>query len=356
MEEKKKTKEIDILALVGKVINERELLLRFVIAGMIVGIIVAFSIPKVFKSEVILAPELSSGGLGLSDNLADMAANFGFDVGGKSSMDAIYPELYPDIFNSTEFITKLFDVPVRLKKDNKTRTYVDHITKEQRIPFWQYPKAWLSELFKPKDGMGKGKEDCYKMSIRDYDIYKHISSSIVCTIDKKTSVISIIVADQDPLVAAIVADTIQQRLQAYITNYRTKKARTDYDYYNKLTEQAKNEYEKTRQRYASLSDANSKVALRSVELLIEDIENDMQLKFNTYTTLNTQLQAAKAKVQEKTPAFTIIQPPIMNHKASSMPRSMIILLFMLLAGCCDALWILYGRSWYQNRKETRRKS
>lgn len=40
---------------------------------------------------------------------------------------------------------------------------------------------------------------------------------------QKTSVISISVMDQDPMVAAILADTLQSRLQQYITEYRTKK-------------------------------------------------------------------------------------------------------------------------------------
>lgn len=354
MEEKNTSKEIDLLALVGKVIKEWKLLLRFVGVSMGIGIIVALCTPKFFKSEVILAPELSSGGLGLSDNLADMAANFGIELGGKTSMDAIYPELYPDIFNSTEFVMSLFDVPVRLKDDNQPRSYMHHLINEQKIAFWDYPKVWLAELLKPKDPLinGKGtKADQYKISRRDFELCKAIRDAILCTIDKKTSVISISVTDQDPLVAAIMADTIQQRLQSYITTYRTSKARTDYEYYYKLTQAAKNDYEKTRQRYASMSDANSKVALRSVELVLEDMENDMQLKFNAYTSLNTQLQAAKAKVQERTPAFTIIQPPIMNYKAASLPRSVIVLLFMFLGILCDTLWILWGRTWYTNWKK-----
>ena len=81
------------------------------------------------------------------------------------------------------------------------------------------------------------------------------------------------------------------------------------------------------------------------------MENDMQLKFNTYTSLNSQLEAAKAKVQERTPAFTIIEQPIMPYKAASMPRAVTVLIFMFLGAMCDALWILYGRSWFANKKK-----
>ena len=40
---------------------------------------------------------------------------------------------------------------------------------------------------------------------------------------------------------------------------------------------------------------------------VEDMENEMQLKYDAYTTVQKQLQAAKAKVQENTPAFTIVK-------------------------------------------------
>ena len=349
MEEKKKTKEIDLLALVEKVLHEWRLLLKFIAVAAVIGVIVALCTPKYFKAEVILAPELSSGGLGLTDNLADMAANFGIDLAGKSSMDAIYPELYPDIFSSTEFVMNLFNVPVRLKDDDAERTYYKHITEEQKSPFWDYPKLWLHNLLKPKDPLasGKGKKDVpWTPANKPSSI-----STAKAARPPKANITSRCFRNQDPLVAAIVADTLQKRLQTYITNYRTSKARNDYNYYKELAMKAKADYEKARQKYGSSSDGVTNVALKSIELKLEDMENDMQLKFNTYTSLNTQLEAAKAKVQEKTPAFTIIEQPIMPYKAASMPRAVTVLIFIFLGIVCDALWILYGRDWNRKRKK-----
>ena len=68
-------------------------------------------------------------------------------------------------------------------------------------------------------------------------------------------------------------DSVREKLQTYITNYRTNKARTDYEYYKKLTFNAKQEYEKVRRQYASMADARTNVSLRSVELRMEDLEN-----------------------------------------------------------------------------------
>ena len=70
-----------------------------------------------------------------------------------------------------------------------------------------------------------------------------IRQSIGISVDKKNDVITISTEAQDPLICKTIADSVRQRLQEFITTYRTKKARNDVDYYAKLTADAKAEYE-----------------------------------------------------------------------------------------------------------------
>ena len=148
MENGKKTKEIDVIGITKKILKEKKLLGIFIGGATIIGIIVAFSLPKQYTAKVVLAPELSSGGLGMSASLSDMASNFGIDLGSKSSYDAIYPEIYPDIFASTDFIRTLFNVLIRQKKDNAPKTYYSHITQDMkarsRFDAFADAKNWLS--------------------------------------------------------------------------------------------------------------------------------------------------------------------------------------------------------------------
>jgi uncharacterized protein involved in exopolysaccharide biosynthesis len=346
MEQKEKNiSEIDIINLLTTILKRWRYLARFAVAGGFIGIIVAFSIPKEFASTVILAPEFSSGLSGLSGSLSDLASSFGVNIGNsKSSVDAIYPDLYPDIFESTEFIQSLYDIPVRLEKDTTTRTYLHHKIKEGRIAWWNYPKVWLMEKLKPAEplpGQGEDKVDPYAMNRTQWDIYKGIESSIDCFVDKKTSVISISVTDQDPLVAAIVADTLQLRLQEYVTNYRTSKARIDVEHYRQLVAQAKDAYDKVRKLFVSQSDSHFDAILMAVTSKTEDLENDMQLKYNVYTQSMAQLKLAEAKLQERTPAFTIIQPAKVNPKPVSTPRIVILFIWVFLSVMAGAAVILY---------------
>lgn len=338
-----KTREIDVVAVFKVLLKQWRYLARFAAVGAVVGVIVALCTPKSFTASVTLAPEMNSGGIGLSGNIADMASSFGIDIGGKSSVDAIYPELYPDIFATTDFLLSLYDVPVRLKEDDTVRKYIDHFKKDLKIPFWNYPKIWIAQMLTPKEGNnGKnGARDPFRLSKEDDQIIEGMRNSIICTVDKKTSVININVIDQDPLVAAIMADTLQRRLQLYITEYRTKKARNDYDFYKKLSQQLRLDYERSREIYTSYADANQGVQLQSLQVKIEELENNMQLKYDNYKNSLELMRQAHAKIQERTPAFVILERPLMPHKASSAPRALIVLLWIFLFVVVGAAKVLY---------------
>ena len=154
--------------------------------------------------------------------------------------------------------------------------------------------------------------------------------NIKISTDKKTGIISIATVAQDPMVARMLADATRTQLQKYIIEYRTKKLRNDVNHYQSLVNQAKKEYEKVRKEYGQISDADIDVVLKSVKLKQNDLENDMQLKYNTYTTLMAQLKAADAKLQEHTPVFTTIQGAEVPVKPSG-PKRMLFVLEMFIS-------------------------
>ena len=143
--------------------------------------------------------------------------------------------------------------------------------------------------------------------------------------------ITITAKAQDALACKILADSVKERLQDFITDYRKNKSRVDEQYYKKLLDEAKQNYESARRLYGSYADANTDVTLESFRAKQEDLENDMQLKFNTYSTLMTQYQAAKAKVQERTPAFTVVKGAAVPVKPTGPKRMLFVLGMVILA-------------------------
>ncbi|MFC2263615.1 MAG: Wzz/FepE/Etk N-terminal domain-containing protein [Prevotella conceptionensis] len=348
-----KIKEIDVISLTKRVFCEKILLAKFVFAFIILGVVYALGTPKEYTASVVLAPEANS--LGMSSNLNDIASMMGVDMGknGKSA-DAIYPDIYPNIFASTDFVIKLFDVPVRLKNTHKTKPYSEHLLKDTPTPFWEYPLKWIGDVFKSSGDTVQNKQvDAFQLTPKQFSMYKLIKGRIDCLSSKGTNIITITATDYDPMVAAIVADTLQSRLQEYIFRYRTQKARKDLAFAMRLNEEAKKQYTKARQLYSSYSDANMDVILTSYKSKIQDLENDLQMKYNNYSQTSKQVEQAKAKVQENTPAFTIIQQASVPVMASSTPRSFMVLGFAVMGFLCGALWVLVLRDFVAKYRKTK---
>lgn len=303
--------------------------------------------PRTYTSELTLAPEMSSMSGGGA--LADLASSFGFDLGSMQSADAIYPTLYPDIMESTPFVVSLFDIRVKSLDGEIDTDYYHYLDKLQKTSFWKVPfneaKKFINNLtaepeMAPGAKKGGKSADPTFLSRRQTDIATHITDNVKCLVDKKTEVITITVTDQDRLICAALCDSVRVRLQKYITDYRTKKSRNDIAHYKQLAEDAKQRYTRIRQQYTSFSDANVDASLKSVLAKQEDLENEMQLLYNQYTVFNTQLQAAEAKLQDRTPAFSVIQCASVPIKPTGPKRMIFVAGMMILSFIGTSLYLL----------------
>ena len=342
-------KEIDIIKYIKIVFSDKKALFTSILSAGLIGIVVALNTPKSYTSSVVLAPELSSS-MSMSGGISDIASMVGIDLGSASGgMDAIYPQIYPEIFASNDFVLSLFNLKVRTLEDNTEKTYFNHLTEDQKIPFWSYPGIWISSLLSTEENSKKEPLNPFKLTKKETGVCNEIKKNISCFLEKETSVITISVTDIDPQVAAIMADTVQNRLQAYILAYRTKKARNDLEFAENFLHESKAKYEKARQKYASFSDSNSDLLLQSYKLTQEDLENDMQLKYNVYSQAEQQVNTARLKLQERTPAFTIIQNSTVPILASSTPRILIVAFFIFIGILFDSFWVLYLKKLLANK-------
>jgi len=326
---------IDFKAIFVALWKHKLLYIFIVPLSLIIGAIYAKSLPKYYTCQVSLAPELG-GGTSSAGSLSALASSMGYKVGGgnKPDGDAITPTLYPDLMNSVDFKTSLFSVKVHRMDSSRVMTYYDYLLYYQKTPWW-------SKLFSAKDTIRHEKVNPFMLTKKQTDIAKVINTNVVCDVDNKTGVITIDVTDQDPLIAATMADSVQARLQTFITKYRTSKARNDLENTKKLCIEAKRRYEKVRQLYGAFSDANQELILESVRSKQEDLENDMQLQFNNYNALAASLQAAYAKVQAVTPVFTTLQSATVPIKKAGPHGTRIVLVFLLIGFLATTVYALY---------------
>lgn len=337
--EERISETIDLREIVKKLIANKRLFMKTIPVVFVLSCVYIFSIPRYYNATTTLAPEL--GGTSEMGGLASIASSFGFDLSDMQSTDAISPLLYPDLMEDNGFVAAMFNIKVQSADNEISTTYYDYLKKHQKRAWWKYPIGWIKRLFTPKENVKlHGKFDPYRMSKSDDMIAASIRNSITLSVDKKNGVITISVQDQDKLICKTVADSTRSQLQKHITEYRTTKARADMEYYRQLMLDAKHQYDKSRQLYASYSDSNIDPILQSVRLKVTDLENEMQLKYNTYSTLCTQYQAAKAKVQERTPAFTVIQGAAVPIKPAGPKRMLFVASMVLLTIIGTCFWII----------------
>lgn len=348
-------KEIDWLDLLYQLWAIRLKIVKWGAIGALVGIIIAFSIPKEYTSTAKLAPE-STGGK-LSGTVAAIAALAGVSTSTYGT-DAVEPEFYPEVVGSTPFLLGLSDIEVETRKGGEKlllRQYVNTM----KGPWWSFLMQLPGKIMTEVKSWGNKKQlaqsnnarNNFQLTSDDDSLVRALREKININVDPKTDLITITVTMQDPLVAAIVADTVVSRLQTYISNYRTNKARNDLEYAEKINREARERYYTAQNTLADYSDRNQGLASQSARITRDRLENEAELAFTLYNQTSQQVQAARALVQAFTPVYAIISPPTVPLDASYPHKIVLILETIVLAALACIIWSLIIQPGIQARKK-----
>ena len=309
----------------------------------VVSAALILSVPRYYTCEVLLAPEAQS--VGSAGSLQSLASSFGFDMRSMSSQDAVYPQLYPALLSSPDFLTMLFDVDVATADGEFEGTYYTYLSKRHRFVFWKRWKYKIKSWLTPKEptpvlkSKSAKQVDVFCLTKQQWNVVELMQQNIECSIDKKTDAITIRVTAQDKLVCAIMADSVCAALQDFITDYRTAKNRTDLQYYEDVMNSSYREYQESCKRYVRYVDSHSGMSLEQYRIEAQNLESEMQLKQSAYTSFQKQYLATQARLQENTPVFTVLQSASVPKKPAG-PRRMIFVLAMLVLATGAAFCVL----------------
>lgn len=344
--------EIDWMEILRKIIAIRKTLYKAAGVGVVLGIIIALSIPKQYTVTVTLSPEMGSD-TKASGGLASLASSFLGGAASSSSPDALNATLAPDIVASTPFILELFNTRVQTldgKLDTTLVAYMD----EQKAPWFSYiVKApgmaigAIKSLF-TEEADTTATLNPFQLTEKEASKVEATKQSITAAVDKKTAKTTISVTLQDPKVSAIVADSVVAKLQQYIIDYRIKKAKEDCAYLEQLYKERQQEYYDAQSKYAHYFDSNRNIALQSARAEQERLQNDMNLAYQVYSQVAQQLQVARAKIQEEKPVFAVVEPATIPLQPSGTSRKMILVGVIFFVVCGTGLWKLLGLPYWNN--------
>lgn len=338
-----KDKDIDLVVLASTIWLARKFIFKVIGLSIVLGLVISFSIPKEYTTSVTMIPEVGSkSGAG---NLSALASVAGINLAGGSSEDGLSPELYPDIVLSTPFILDLFPVRLKTIDGDKTISLYEYMDNCQKESWWNtillFPFKAIKKVFSSEpNSVNDLKFDSFKLTSNQTEILNLVGKRIAVNVDNKSGIINLSVTMQDPFVSASLTDTVMQNLQAYIIDYRTMKAKKDLAYTEKLYIEAQKEYYDAQQKYASFADSNLDIVLVSYKSRLERLQNEATLAYNLYNQISQQLQLAKAKVQEVTPVYTVIQPASIALKPSKPNKPFILVAFIFLALVGSVGWVL----------------
>lgn len=352
--------EIDLIGILRKIIGIRKTIYKAAGIGLVVGIIVAISIPKQYTVGVTLSPEMggSKGG-----GLSGLAASFlGSGVSMNEGTDALNASLSADIVSSTPFLLELSTMKIpALKGGTMTlNVYLD----EESSPWWSYViglpgmviggvKSLFTEEESESVPSDKANLGTIELSKKESEKIEALKKKILASVDKKTSMTTVSVTLQNPKVAAVVADSVVRKLQEYIIDYRTTKAKEDCLYLERLFKERQQEYYDAQKKYADYMDSHDNIILQSVRAEQERLQNDMSLAYQVYSQVANQLQVARAKVQEEKPVFAVVEPAVIPLYPSGTSRKIYVLASIFLSVCIVISWKLFGEDILNKFKEIR---
>lgn len=351
-------KEIDLIVLFRKLYSNRKKIYKSIGIGIIAGAIIGFSLQKEYQVSVSLSPE--SGITGTS-GLSGITSMFGL---GNASVgfgeDALTFNMFPEIVKTNPFALEMLQIPIQTQKGDSIILY-DYLDTEKKT-WWSHVIGapgmligGIKSLFKEEQKDSIKAIDPFRLTPEQNGRIGMLKNILKVETDKKSNMTKVTVSLQDPLAAAIVADSAVHKLQEYITDYRTRKAKQDYDFQLSLCEQYKKEYFEAQQEYAKFADANRNVILQTVTSEKDRLQKKLNLAEQIYSQSMGQLQVLRGKLQEAKPVFAVVEPATVPLAPASPKKMLIIIAFAFLAFVFESAWILFGKDIYHDFKNELKK-
>lgn len=349
--EKGLQRTVSFLNSLEKSLSNWKALSLWALIGATVGLTVGLSVPKTYTVTALAAPEITTRSN--MNGLSTLASMAGIRSSSIAMTDAMHPNLYPELIHSPSFIAGLFEMPVTIQtKDSLLHTDLyTYVSSYCKSPWWNVliglpvkAKEWVKEKFSsPAEPETEGYEvfDPLHLTKQQESVIGSLSGCIKASISKTNYLLSINVTMQDPVVAADLSNAILERLQFFVTGYRTSRAKEELDYYTTIEEQARNDYLKAQSRYAGYVDSHQGLSGNRFKSVERQLQNEANLHLQMYNQTAQKMLESKARIQQNTPVLAIVQPGIPpHHGGPSTVKTTII--FMLFGLALRLAWVVFG--------------
>lgn len=355
--------EIDLVEIIRFLWDSRKTILVVILAFVVLGLFVAlFSTPQ-YRVEARILPEIQQQRTGASALLRQFGGAAGFDFGSEGS-DALRPDLYPRIVQSTPFFLHLLEQEIEVSElDDKVtvETYLsEHMPASVTGTVQRYtiglPRTLIGatrSLFsspQETEAPGLPGEVVPRLTQRQHLHIQNLRGRINADMDMQSWVISVSAEFPDPVATAHIADLTVDYLSQYITEYRTEKVQGDLDFVKARHEEKKQEFYEAQERLARFRDANKNIVSALVETEEQRLLDEYNLAYSVYNNLAQRLEETRLRVQEETPVVKLLEPVQVPIERSQPKRARLMVIYTFLGGVLGVGFV-FGRREFWKLKE-----
>lgn len=323
--------DLDWIGLIRKFLDRIKTISITAVVFALIAFAYSLVRPITYTSEVQIAPEYQAR-QSSSSNLGSLTSMLGISTGSTSSADALNYSMFPVISKSTPFLSEFLDMEVTpyAASDEVAKPAV----KIFDLLFKKNYKEKVKEFF-------TGEPDLTAEEFRakyERRVTNALKMLIDTKMDNRNGVTTISVTYKDKAIARQIAEIACIKFQEYIIDYRTKKAQTDLEYYNKMTEEYHQKMIEAQNTYAKSVDNGRDVVLQSVRAERERLQSEAQMASQLYNQMAVQKATTEAKLQELKPVFVVIQPALNATSPDGFKTPILMVIFAIVGFFLSTIW------------------
>lgn len=320
--------------------DNRKQIIGYSIIGFIIGLIIAFSYPNEYTTTVKLLPIIE--GSAQNPRAVNIFKRIKLNQK-REGNDAIDIYVYPDVVNSIPFLARLIDSNVIRYENQDSISLRRYFQKYNSIVWWKKIPSLPSKIKSLFKSSQKSKGtiqpiDEFRLTEGEFGLLNGLGGRIKLSISDQTNMITIKVTMQDPLIAAIIADSVINQLENYILAYKRRKIEDKLTILERIRDEAKLVYYSNQDKLARYEDSHYGIWANSKRIKRDSLINVVTQHYNFYLNSIIAYNSLLMKLNQFNKAFYVVEPSRVNDNRSSPNRVRIIFIFTIIGFSISTLW------------------
>ena len=345
---------INIVPILKKIWTDKKIVLKFSGVFFIIGIIIALFSPVVYESQITFVPQTSDSSNSINNGYSELASLAGININTESSVNDKYisPLLYSKIFESDEFSLSILNEELIFLNGNRS-SVKDYLLSDSSFNPIGFIKGILGFIEKYTIGLlTTSKEIDTELLSKEYlDSYNFISdgdniiidlfsSRFTIDVNKKDGYIRVVAMDKNAFISTQFVEMITKSLQYRIIALRTSKIKEQLDFSKEQYENQKIEFENLQKKLAEFQDSNKNINTAVFLSELQKLQSEYQLQQTILTSLASEYNNNKIKLNKDTPIFTILDNVSVPNQRSEPKRKQIVLTYTFFGIILAVFYVL----------------